>query len=76
MFSSRVRQEEKEMIVQELEARVQSSYEKYLGLPSMVGRACYDTFRRIKDRVGHKVNNWKNQFLSPAGKQVLLKAVI
>ncbi|KAF5470931.1 hypothetical protein F2P56_011417 [Juglans regia] len=76
MFSSPVRQEEKERILQDLREMVQSSCEKYLGLPIMVGRACYDTFRRIKDRVWHKINNWKNQFLSPAGKKILLKEVI
>lgn len=42
----------------------------------MVGRSKYNTFRGIEDKVWLKINNWKNQFLSPAGKEVLLKVVI
>ena len=33
------------------------SYEKYLGLPSVVGRSKYYTFRGIKERVWRKVTN-------------------
>jgi len=42
----------------------------------MVARARYDTFRGMKDKVWQKVNSWKNQFLSPTGKEVLIKVVI
>jgi hypothetical protein len=48
----------------------------YLGLPSFVGRSKEQTFSFIKDRVWKKISNWKNSFLSQAGKEVLLKAVI
>ncbi|XP_042983209.1 uncharacterized mitochondrial protein AtMg00310-like [Carya illinoinensis] len=57
-------------------ARQQSCCEKYLGLPITVGRSKYNSFRVIKDKVWKKLQNWKNQFLSPPGKEVLLKAVI
>ncbi|XP_042969115.1 uncharacterized protein LOC122301804 [Carya illinoinensis] len=52
------------------------NFEKYLGLPSIVGRSRYNTFRILKERVWNKVNNWKNTFLSQAGKEILLKAVV
>ncbi|XP_040997132.1 uncharacterized mitochondrial protein AtMg00310-like [Juglans microcarpa x Juglans regia] len=52
------------------------SYEKYLGLPPIVGRSRYNTFKSLKERVWMKVNSWKNNFLSQAGKEILLKAVI
>lgn len=60
---------------------MQKNYRKYLGLPTMVGRSIvgrpkYNTFRGIRDRIWLKIDNWKNQFLSPAGKEVLLNAVI
>ncbi|XP_042968984.1 uncharacterized protein LOC122301654 [Carya illinoinensis] len=42
----------------------------------MIGRSKYNSFRSIKDRVWQRVNNWKHKFLSPAGKEVLLQAVI
>lgn len=49
---------------------------RYLGLPPMVGRNKYNTFRFLKDRVWQKLNSWRGRFLSRAGKEVLLKAVI
>ncbi|XP_042939546.1 uncharacterized protein LOC122274585 [Carya illinoinensis] len=52
------------------------SYEKYLRLPAVVGRSRYYTFRSLKERVWAKVNSWKNNFLSQAGKEILLKAVV
>ncbi|XP_042953522.1 uncharacterized protein LOC122290063 [Carya illinoinensis] len=42
----------------------------------MVGRSRYQAFSIVKDRVWKKLSNWKNQFLSPSGKEVLIKAVI
>ncbi|KAF5458508.1 hypothetical protein F2P56_022531 [Juglans regia] len=76
MFSSNGRNEDWNRIVEELGGRVQNNYERYLGLPALVGRSKYNTFRGIKDRIWLKINNWKNYFLSPAGKEVLLKAVV
>ncbi|KAF5482243.1 hypothetical protein F2P56_002830 [Juglans regia] len=76
MFSSNGRNEDWDRIVEELGGRVQNNYERYLGLPTLVGRSKYNTFRGIKDRIWLKINNWKNYFLSPAGKEVLLKAVV
>jgi hypothetical protein len=48
----------------------------YLGLPSFVGKSKAQSFGFIKDRVTKKISNWKVKFLSQAGKEVLLKAVI
>lgn len=42
----------------------------------MVGRNRYRTFETIKDKVWHRINNWKNLFLSQASKEILLKSVI
>lgn len=52
------------------------SYEKYLDLPTMVGRSRYNTFRNLKVRVWAKISSWKNTFLSQTGKEVLLKAIV
>lgn len=75
-FSPNAKAEVREGILKEIGARMILNCEKYLGLPIMVGRSCYNTFRGIKDRVWQRVNNWKNKFLSIAGKEILLKAVI
>lgn len=51
-------------------------YGKYLRLPTMVGRSKYNTFRSIKERILHKIRNWKNNFLSTAGNEILIKAAL
>ncbi|XP_059310845.1 uncharacterized protein LOC132062256 [Lycium ferocissimum] len=48
----------------------------YLGLPAVVGRSKNEILGFIKDRVGTKIKGWKERFLSPAGKEVLLKSVL
>lgn len=49
---------------------------KYLGLPELFGRKKRDIFASILDRIRQKINSWTTRFLSGAGKQVLLKAVL
>ena len=51
-------------------------YEKYLGLPSFVGRGKMANFAFIKERVWSKLKCWKEKLLSQAGREVLIKAVI
>jgi len=38
-------------------------FESYLGLPTLVGRAKYQTFSFFKDRVWKKMQGWKGQLL-------------
>jgi hypothetical protein len=51
-------------------------YENYLGLPALVGRSRYRSFEGLKGRIWDKMHGWKEKFLSQAGKEVLLKAVV
>ncbi|XP_041009440.1 uncharacterized protein LOC121253499 [Juglans microcarpa x Juglans regia] len=75
-FSSNSRAEEKRKILVLGGSVMKGSYEKYLGLPPVIGKSKYNTFRGIKERVWKKISNWKNSFLSSAGKEVLIKAVL
>lgn len=50
-------------------------FETYLGLLTLVGRAKYQTFAYLKDKVWKKLQGWKGKLLSRAGKEVLIKAV-
>uniref|UniRef100_A0A2N9G219 Uncharacterized protein n=1 Tax=Fagus sylvatica TaxID=28930 RepID=A0A2N9G219_FAGSY len=51
-------------------------YEKYLGLPSLVGKEKITCFSQIKERVWSKVKGWKEKLLSQAGREILIKAVV
>ena len=65
----------REQIKRELRVREVDQFESYLGLPTLVGRAKYQTFSFLKDRVWKKIKGWKGKLLSRAGKEVLIKAV-
>lgn len=47
----------------------------YLGLPTDIGRLRYNVFSYIKERLRQRLEGWSDQFLTQAGKEVLLKSV-
>jgi ribonuclease HI len=75
-FSKNTRREVKEHILSIAGVGSTRRYEKYLGLPALVGRSRVEAFMGIKNRIWERINGWKERFLSQAGKEVLLKAVI
>ncbi|XP_073121068.1 uncharacterized protein [Henckelia pumila] len=50
--------------------------EKYLGMPSMMGRKKREIYGYLKEKLWRKIQQWKKQKLSIAGKEVLVKAKI
>lgn len=73
-FSSNTNPATKHYLMDITGLTVSNNLDKYLGLPSLVGRSRVAAFRGIVDRVATKLHNWKNKFLSQAGK--LVKAVL
>ncbi|XP_059454931.1 uncharacterized protein LOC132185134 [Corylus avellana] len=67
---------EKETILEFAGILATSRYEKYLGLPALVGCSRVKAFKSITERVWKRLQDWKLRFLSQAGKEILLKAVI
>ncbi|XP_030970117.1 uncharacterized protein LOC115990422 [Quercus lobata] len=51
-------------------------YEKYLGLPAIMGKIKKESLNFIKERVWAKLQGWKEKILSQSGKEILLKAVV
>ena len=75
-FGKSVREETKDAIKVLLGVPEIKQYEKYLGLPVVVGKNKRASLNYIKDRVWGKLQGWKEKLLSQAGKEVLLKAVV
>ena len=74
-FSSNTPKEIQEEIKGRFGAQVIKQHEKYLGLPSLVGRNKRNTFNDIKEKIGRTLAGWKENMLSKAGKEILIKAV-
>jgi hypothetical protein len=76
LFSKNTPQVVKDQLVNLVGVTPTSCFEKYLGLPSMVGKSRIASFSSIKGRIWERINGWKEKFLSHAGKEVLMKAVL
>lgn len=75
-FSKNVPSDLRMEITNHLGVAVVDRHEKYLGLPTIVGKSKKVVFASIKERIWKKLQGWKEKFLSRAGKEVLIKAVI
>jgi hypothetical protein len=58
-----------------LNVQNESLSEKYLGMPSDVGRSINGAFKYLKDRIWKWIQGWIEQCLSAGGKDVLIKLV-
>ena len=68
-FSKSTTPERKQYIKNALGVPEIRSYEKYLGLPSLIGRRKKASFEYIKERVWKKLQGWgENCYLKPRGK--------
>ncbi|XP_042969200.1 uncharacterized protein LOC122301912 [Carya illinoinensis] len=75
-FSTNTKENVKSEIYKEAGSYICDRHEKYLGLPTIIGRSKYNTLRGLKERVWKRIQNWKNGFLSKAEKEILIKAVL
>uniref|UniRef100_A0A2N9FN80 Protein kinase domain-containing protein n=1 Tax=Fagus sylvatica TaxID=28930 RepID=A0A2N9FN80_FAGSY len=74
-FSKSTPHSAKSAIQNMLGVPVIKQYERYLGLPSFIGRAKYSSFAQIKERVWSKLKGWKEKLISQAGREILIKSV-
>lgn len=75
-FSARAPEDLKRRVKRTLRINTEGGMGKYLGLPEFFGRRKKDIFVGILDRINKRALSYSNRFLSSAGKQVLLKAVL
>ena len=75
-FSKAVSEDIKTQISNYLEVPEVKEYEKYLGLPAVVGRKKKESLNFIKERIWSKLQGWKEKLLSQADREILLKAVV
>ncbi|KAH9695348.1 putative reverse transcriptase/RNA-dependent DNA polymerase [Citrus sinensis] len=75
LFSSNVHNSQIEIIKGIFQLNVVSKHNKYLGLPSMVGRRKISFFNETKLRIWNKLSSWQNKLFSSGGREVLIKAV-
>ena len=75
-FSKATTEERRQELVEFLGVNEVREYEKYLGLPAMVGQNKKESLYYVRERVWNKLQGWKERHLSQAGREVLLKAVV
>ena len=75
-FSKLTSEEIREHIKQALGVPKIKPYEKYLGLPSFVGRKKKASFNFIKEKVWRKLLGWEEKLLSQARREILIKAIV
>ncbi|XP_021859944.2 uncharacterized protein [Spinacia oleracea] len=75
VFSKCVDVNRRDEIVTTLGVKEVAKHEKYLGLPTIIGRSKKAIFAALKERIWKKLQGWKEKLLSKPGKEVLIKAV-
>lgn len=74
-FNHNTPQERRRDVIDILGPMQDTRHNKYLGLPSIIGRSKTEVFAEVKERVGKKLSGWKEKMLSMEGREVLIKAV-
>ncbi|KAL2895927.1 hypothetical protein RDABS01_000461 [Bienertia sinuspersici] len=74
-FSKYVTIERRKEIVEKLGVNEVDKHEKYLGLPTIIGKSKKAIFASLKERIWKKLQGWKEKLLSNPGKETLIKAV-
>ncbi|XP_071933651.1 uncharacterized protein [Coffea arabica] len=75
-FSRNVGSRMKKGVMRKLQGMRLAQHSKYLGLPLPIGRSKRQAFEFIRNKAMERLHGWKEQLLSQAGKEVLLKSVI
>jgi hypothetical protein len=75
-FGKKVSRQKKLEIKGILDVSSETLNEKYLGLPSDVGRSKNGTFAFLKERIWKRLQGWMEKLLSSGGNEILIKSVV
>ena len=75
-FSKSTMEEERQRIKNILGVEEIRSYEKYLSLPSLVGKNKKASFNYIKEKVLKKLQGWEEQLLSQTDREIIIKVMV
>ena len=76
VFSGSVETQLRQTLVQILGVEEVPRHEKYLGLPTHVGRSKMEAFAYLKDSLTKKLTGWRAKLLSSAGREIFIKVVV
>ncbi|XP_074306449.1 uncharacterized protein LOC141641696 [Silene latifolia] len=74
-FSKGTREDRRRRVAAVLGVRVVNVQDRYLGLPTVVGRSKQVVTKIIRDKLSKKLQGWRGLLLSKAGREVLIKAI-
>ncbi|XP_027102976.1 uncharacterized protein [Coffea arabica] len=74
-FSANTSKEMRKNICTALGNMKEAASGKYLDLPMLIGRSKQQVFGYIEQKMKDKLQGWKRNLLSPAGKETLIKSV-
>ena len=75
MFSKGVKLDKRARITHMLDIREDLSHEKYLGLPTFIGKSRRKPLLFIMDCIKKRLSSWMDQLVSWEGREVLIKAM-
>ena len=75
-FSTNTSEPVRQLLKTTLDIYVEAFSERYLGLPTAVGRITSGTFAHIGDRARGKMQGWSERLLACAGRDALMKSVV
>jgi hypothetical protein len=74
-FGGNVDEDMKQVVHQGTDIPIEALVEKYLGLPTALGRSSNDQFDHIVATIKKLVNGWAPKLLNSAGREVLIKSI-
>lgn len=76
VFSKNVSAIRRQEIVATLGVNEVAKHEKYLGLPTIIGKSKKVIFAGLKERIWKQIQGWKEKCMSRPGKETLIKGVV